>query len=95
MGDDIFELRSSDEVAQYDSFKLESKEDCLTYIQRFNELFNKQEEPKIEKMSIKDVFGNSVEANGIELFFNAQFWFFGALFLLISDDKIHQIEVDG
>jgi len=36
-----------------------------------NELLFKQEETKIEKMNIKDVFSNSIEVNGVELHFNS------------------------
>lgn len=35
-----------------------------------NELLFKQEIPKIEKMSIKDVFKNAIEVNGVQLHFN-------------------------
>lgn len=33
-------------------------------------LFKEQKEPKIEKMSIKDVFKNAIEVNGVQLHFN-------------------------
>jgi len=37
-----------------------------------NELLFKEEEPKIEKMSIKDVFSNEIEVNDVQLHFNAE-----------------------
>lgn len=41
-------------------------------IKKKNELFNKTEEKQEPKMTLKDVFSNSVAVNGIELHFNGE-----------------------